>query len=105
MASVRRFGGGEYAFFVRLVIPQPSQRRRQAYVKHSIIVPSAGSGVPLCDSSVGRGGIRLMAGAVTRHGEQHLVPSSGKGDAADGGACACLRDFSRVGAMANHGIE
>ncbi|SEI28679.1 Branched-chain amino acid ATP-binding cassette transporter, partial [Paraburkholderia hospita] len=30
-------------------------------------------GVPLCDSSSGRGGFWLVEGAVAQHGEQHVA--------------------------------
>jgi filamentous hemagglutinin len=40
---------------------------------------SAG-GVPLCDSSSGRGGFWLVEGAVAQHGEQHVAASSSESD-------------------------
>ena len=35
-------------------------------------------GVPLCGSSSVRGGFRLIEGAVTQHGEQHVAATSGE---------------------------
>src|SRR5579863_2828495 len=37
-------------------------------------------GVPLCDSSSGRGGFWLVEGAVAQHGEQHVAASSSESD-------------------------
>ncbi|MGF6758061.1 hypothetical protein P3T16_005482 [Paraburkholderia sp. GAS42] len=37
-------------------------------------------GVPLCDSSSVKSGLRLIEGTVAQHGEQHVAPSSGKSD-------------------------
>ena len=34
--------------------------------------------MPLCGSSSIRGGFRLIEGAVTQHGEQHVAATSGK---------------------------
>ncbi len=37
-------------------------------------------GVPLCDSSSGRGGFWLVEGTVAQHGEHHVAASSSERD-------------------------